>query len=140
MFTRWGGDHPLEGRVRVVEPTGFTKISALGVEEQRVRVIADITSPEEQWPRLGDGSRVEASFILWEGDAILQVPSSALFRHGDGWAVFAVENNSARRRPVKIGQRTGLAAEILSGLKEGERVITHPDDAVQDGAAVQSKS
>ena len=139
MLTRWGGDRPLEARVRVVEPTGFTKISALGVEEQRVRVIADITSPEDQWQRLGDGYRVEASFVLWEGDTILQVPASALFRQGEGWAVFVVENGLARRRQVTIGQRTGLAVEIISGVKEAERVITHPDDAIQDGVRVQSK-
>ncbi len=136
LFTRWGGDQPLEGRVRVVEPTGFTKISALGVEEQRVRVIADITSPEEQWRRLGDGYRVEASFVLWEGEAVLQAPASALFRSGGGWAVFVVENGVARRRPVQVGHRTGLAAEIVAGLNAGERVITHPDDAVADGRKV----
>ena len=136
LFTRWGGDQPLEGRVRVVEPTGFTKISALGVEEQRVRVIADLTSPEDQWQRLGDGYRVEASFILWESDSALQVPASALFRHQDKWAVFVVENGVAHRRVVEAGHRTGLAVEILSGLKEGERVITHPDDAVEDGKRV----
>lgn len=140
LFSRWGGDGPLEGRVRVVEPTGFTKISALGVEEQRVRVIVDLTSPEEQWQRLGDGYRVEASFVLWEGASILQVPASALFRQGDAWAVFAVENDVARRRLVQIGHRTGLAVEILSGVKEGDRVITHPDDTVQDGKPVAAKA
>jgi HlyD family secretion protein len=140
LFSRWGGDHPLEGRVRVVEPTGFTKISALGVEEQRVRVITDLTSPEDQWQRLGDGYRVEASFVLWEGESVLQVPASALFRNGDGWAVFVVENNTARRRSVQIGHRTGLAVETLSGVKEGDRVIAHPDDTVQEGKAVAAKT
>jgi HlyD family secretion protein len=139
IFTRWGGEGPLEGRVRTVEPTGFTKISALGVEEQRVRVIADITSPEAEWRRLGDGYRVEASFVLWEDETVLQVPASALFRQGDGWAVFTVENGAARRRAVTPGRRTGLAVQILSGLKEGEPVITHPDDTVEDGKAVKTR-
>lgn len=138
VFTRWGGPQPLEGRVRVVEPTGFTKISALGVEEQRVRVIVDITSPEEQWNRLGDGYRVEASFILWESASALQIPTGALFRQSEGWAVFVVEDGVARRRAVETGRRSGLAVEILSGLQEGERVITHPDAAVEDGKPVQA--
>ncbi len=140
VFTRWGGAEPLLGRVRVVEPAGFTKISALGVEEQRVRVIADITSPEQQWGRLGDGYRVEASFILWESESALQIPAGALFREGEAWAVYVVEDGIARRRTVETGRRNGLAVEILSGLKEGERVITHPDDAVEDGRRVQGKS
>jgi len=139
-FTRWGGEKPLEGRVRVVEPSGFTKISALGVEEQRVRVIADITSPESEWQRLGDGYRVEAVYILWRGENVLQVPASALFRNGDQWFVFAVEDSVARRRAVRIGHRSGLSAEILSGLKEGEPVITHPDETVQDGKKVEPKT
>jgi HlyD family secretion protein len=136
LFERWGGVRPLEGRVRRVEPTGFTKVSALGVEEQRVLVIADITSPTEQWQRLGDGYRVEASFILWEGDSVLQVPASALFRHRDGWAVFMAANGRARLQPVQVGHRSGLAAEIISPLKEGELVILHPDDSLADGARI----
>ncbi|MBS1246907.1 MAG: Secretion protein HlyD, partial [Proteobacteria bacterium] len=99
-FSRWGGPDPLQGRVRVVEPTGFTKISALGVEEQRVRIIADITTPTDTWSRLGDGYRVEADFILWQGEDVLQVPASALFRHGDGWAVFRHDGTRARLHPV----------------------------------------
>jgi len=139
LLNRWGGDSPLEARLRVIEPTGFTKFSALGVEEQRVRVIADITSPEQQWQRLGDGYRVEASFVLWERDSVLQVPASALFRGEDGWAMFVVEDGLARRRAVQVGHRTGLAVEILAGLNEAERVITHPDDTVRDGKPVQVK-
>jgi HlyD family secretion protein len=137
MFTRWGGDHPLEGRVRVVEPSGFTKVSALGVEEQRVRVIADITSAEEEWTRLGDGYRVEASFVLWEDRAALQLPGSAVFRYENGWAVFVIDQGKAQRRAVRIGQRSGIAVQIVEGLKEGERVVSHPDDTVNDGAEVQ---
>jgi HlyD family secretion protein len=138
-FTRWGGDHPLQGSVRVVEPAGFTKVSALGVEEQRVRVIADITSPEDQWQRLGEGYRVEAIFILWQGERVLQAPASALFRNVDQWHVFVVENSLARRRAVQIGHRNGLAAEILSGLKEGDVVIAHPDETVEDGKKVAAR-
>lgn len=138
-FLRWGGEVPLKGRVRIVEPAGFTKISALGVEEQRVLVISDITSEPELWERLGDGYRVEASFILWEGADILQVPTSALFRSGKDWATFVVEDKRARERPVKIGHRSGLSTEILSGVKEGESVITHPDDSVEDGVRVRPR-
>lgn len=102
--------------MRVVEPRGFTKISALGVEEQRVRVIADITSPEEEWRRLADGYQVEAGFVLWEGKQVLQAPASALFRNADQWSVFVVEGHRARRRAVQVGHRNGFSAEILSGL------------------------
>ena len=125
--------------MRVVEPTGFTKISALGVEEQRVLVIIDITSPPEEWARLGDGYRVEARFVLWEGENVLQVPSSALFREGDGWAVFALGGGFAVRKPVELGKRSGLIAEVLSGLQEGDMVITHPDDAIADGVQVEPR-
>ena len=120
-----------------MEPVGFTKLSALGVEEQRVWVIADLRSPAEAWSRLGEGYRVEASFIVWQGEQVLQIPASALFRRGEGWAVFVIENDQARRRAVEIGQRGGLTVEIRSGLTEGEWVVTHPDDALQEGAAVR---
>jgi HlyD family secretion protein len=100
-FDRWGGDGLLEGKVRTVEPAGFTKVSALGVEEQRVLVIADITSPPALWEQLGDGYRLEASFLLWEGDDILQVPASALFRYEGDWAAFTVEGGRAKRRTVR---------------------------------------
>jgi HlyD family secretion protein len=139
-FERWGGEAPLEGRVRVVEPVAFTKVSALGVEEQRVRVIVDLTSPATQWRRLGDGYRVEAGFVLWEGQEVLQIPASALFRYQEGWAAFAVEQGIAKRRQVQVGHRNGLVAEILSGLAEGEQVIAHPDDTVKDGGAVRPRS
>lgn len=137
LFSRWGGDTPLTGKVKTVEPAAFTKISSLGVEEQRVIVVADITSIPEEWQRLGDGYRVEASFILWEGKNILQAPASALFRYKDGWAVFVFENNRAGLRKIEAGHRNGLAAEIISGLKEGETVIVHPDESIKDGARVR---
>ena len=141
LFERWGGTEPLEGRVRRIEPVAFTKISALGVEEQRVLVIVDFTSPREVWERLGDLYRVEANFILWEAENVLRVPSSALFRHGDGWAVFGIRDEAEKRfaelKTVEPGQRSGLNAEVLSGLNEGEMVITHPDDAISDGVPIQ---
>jgi HlyD family secretion protein len=135
-FERWGGDSPIEGNVRRVEPTAFTKISALGVEEQRVRVIVDFTSPRQQWDRLGDGYRVEARFLVWEEDGILTVPATALFPQGDGWAVFVIEGGAARSRTVGIGRRNGLSAQVLNGLKEGDRVVLHPATTIKDGTLV----
>lgn len=136
-FDCWGGEHSLTGRVRIIEPVGFTKVSALGVEEQRVRIIADITSPTKQWKRLGDGYRVDAKFILWQGHDVLQIPENALFRYQDGWAVFvAGENNRADLRSVKPGQRNGLYAQIISGLNAGEKIIIHPDEQIMDGRKI----
>lgn len=138
-FTRWGGEGTLEGTVATVEPAGFTKVSALGVEEQRVLVIAEITSPRERWSGLGDGYRLEASFLLWEGNEVLQVPSGALFRQGDGWAAFVAKQGKARLRPVQVGKRNGLSAEILSGLSEGESVIVHPNEQIRDATRVRER-
>lgn len=137
LFDRWGSDTTLQGVVRMIEPTGFTKVSALGVEEQRVRVIADITSQREIWRRLGDGYRVEARFVIWEGKDILQIPASALFRQGKDWAAFVVENGRAKIRVLTIGQRAGLIVQALSGIKAGEKVITHPEDKIKDGTRVK---
>jgi HlyD family secretion protein len=139
LFDRWGGEQPLQGRVRNIEPVGFTKISALGVEEQRVLVISDFTSHGEQWQRLGDGYRVEAHFILWQEDDVLQVPASSLFRYKQGWAVFVIDGNRASRREIKVGQRNGLNAQILAGVATGEMVINHPSDAVEDGRSVKQR-
>ena len=138
-FHRWGGEKPLLGQVRTVEPVGFTKVSALGVEEQRVLVISDITSDPAEWQGLGDGYRVEAEFILWQSDDVLQIPASALFRFNDGWAVFVMDNAKAIRRGVNVGQHNGLSAQILEGLAEGETVITHPDNTVDDGVPVKQR-
>ena len=139
MLDRWGGEGTLQGSVRVVEPSGFTKISALGVEEQRVRVIIDLTSPREVWQRLGDGYRVEARFVLWQGKGVLQLPTSALFRQGAGWAVFVLKGGRATLTPVEIGQRAGLRTQLLSGLDAGTQVITHPDDRLSDGVRVKPR-
>lgn len=134
---RWGNPDPLEGRVKRIEPTGFTKISALGVEEQRVWVIVDIVSPQEQWSRLGDGYRVNARFVLWESDDVLQMPTSSLFRNDSGWAAFAVEDGRARQRAVQIGQRGALYTEVTGGLSRGQSVIVHPDREIADGKRVR---
>lgn len=138
-FHRWGGELPLDGVVRRIEPTGFTKVSALGVEEQRVWVIADLTTPRELWQQLGDGYRVEAHFILWQEQAVLQVPASALFRHADGWAVFAIRDGKARRVAVQTGHSNGLVTQVLSGIEAGEIVIVHPDDRIEDGVRVDQQ-
>jgi HlyD family secretion protein len=139
LFERWGGSSALPGKVRVVEPAGFTKVSSLGVEEQRVLVIVDLTSSDQNEQSLGDGYRLEASFVIWEGKDVLQVPTSALFRKQEGWGVFVVKNNKALLREVKVGHRTGLAAEILSGLTEGEEVISHPDNSIEGGTRVRPR-
>ena len=138
LFKRWGGDAPLSGVVRIVEPAGFKKVSSLGVEEQRVQVIADITSPPDTWRVLGDGYRLEAHFVLWEGKDVLQVPTSALFRSRKEWAVFINDNGKARQRAVEVGQRNGLTAEIISGIKANEKVIAHPDESISDGTRIKS--
>ena len=140
LFDRWGGDTLLQGAVRIVEPTGFTKVSALGVEEQRVRVIVDFTSNRDQWRRLGDGYRVEARFVIWEGGDVLQIPAGALFRDRDGWAVYAVEAGRARMKAVQIGQRAGLVAEVKAGLAVGESIVNHPDDKIRDGVKVKPRA
>jgi HlyD family secretion protein len=139
LFKRWGRDEPLMGSVRRVEPAGFTKVSSLGVEEQRVLVLSDITSPPEMWRALGDGYRLEAHFVIWEGKDILQVPTSALFRSGKDWSVFVEERGKARRRKVETGQGTGLTAQIVSGLREDERVVAYPDDAISEGTRIRTR-
>ena len=127
----------LRARVRLVEPSGFTKVSPLGVEEQRVNVIGDLVDPPG---RLGDRYRVEAKIVLWEAERVLQAPTGALFRHGGGWSVFVVQDGRARRREIRIGHRSPDAAEILAGLAAGEVVIVHPGDRVQEGARVRARS
>lgn len=139
FFKRWGGEGTLTGVVRVVEPAGFTKISSLGVEEQRVLVIVDITSPTTMWNALGDAYKLETYFVIWEGKNVLQVPTSSLFRSGKDWAVFVDEKGRARKRLIETGQRNGLMAEITSGLKENEKVIVHPDDKISDGTRIKAR-
>ena len=137
LIERWGGDTVLEARVRLVEPSAFTKISALGVEEQRVNVIADFTEPVKT---LGDAYRVEGRIVIWENENVLKIPSSTLFRSGDAWSVFVVENGKAYRRQVELGQRTPFDAEILGGLEEGAQVVVHPSNELIDGMSVTTQS
>jgi HlyD family secretion protein len=140
LIVQWGGDRDLEARVRRVEPSGFTKVSALGVEEQRVNVIMDFLDPADAWSQLGDAYRVEVRIILWESEHALKVPTSALFRHGADWAVYVVDNGRAHLAPVEIGHRNTQDAEILHGVEEGAIVIAHPSDTLQDGARVEPRS
>ena len=133
LIDQWGGDRPLRGRVRRVEPSGFTKISALGVEEQRVNILIDFDEPREVRERLGDGFRVEARIIIWSKDNVLKVPTSSLFRQGTQWAVYQVAGGRAQLQIVEVGQRSGLEAEVLSGVAEGDQIVVYPSDAIRPG-------
>lgn len=139
LFDQWGGGKPLHGEVRVVEPSAFTRVSPLGVEEQRVNVVVGFVEPPEQRAGLSDGFELQARFILWEGSDVLQVPASAVFRRQDGWAVFVIEEGSAKERAVKIGHRNPSAVELLEGVAEGAEVILHPGDAITDGVSVERR-
>ena len=133
----WGGDD-LAASVRRIEPGGFTKTSALGVEEQRTRVILDLTSPRVQWQTLGDAYRVDIDFILAEKSGALTIPLSALYRDGDGWAVYRINDARARHTAVQTGLRTATDVEITAGLANGDRVILQPDESIHDGSRVQT--
>ena len=133
----WGGSTALSGRVRRIEPWGFTKISALGVEEQRVNVLVDITSPRKDWESLGEGYRLDVRIQVYRREDALIVPIGALFRTGDRWSAYVIgAGQRARRVPVTIGHRNDRSAEVLAGLKAGERVVVYPSDALRDGARV----
>ncbi|MGP9831597.1 efflux RND transporter periplasmic adaptor subunit [Marinobacter sp. NSM] len=135
-LTGWGGP-TLDAVIRRVEPVGFEDVSALGVEEQRVKVIADMLSPHEHWQLLGDGYRVDAEFILWQAEDTLQVPASALFRHNNGYAVFKVTGDRANIQPVETGPGNALSTVILEGLHEGDRVVRHPGRDLDDGDRIR---
>lgn len=130
----WGGDGAIPARVRTVEPSAFTRTSALGVEEQRVNVILDL---EQRPESLGDGYRVEASILVWAAENVLTVPSSALFRSGSGWQLFVVEDGRAQLRDVVVGERSGVLAQIREGLAEGDLVLEFPSDEIADGTRVE---
>ena len=132
------GPGTLAGTVRVVDPFGFTKVSALGIEEQRVNVRIDLTSEPDRWSRLGHGYQVEARVVLWEGD-VVKLPLTALFRHGGEWSVFVEEQGRARVRAVEVGWRTGLEAEITAGVEPGEQVVVSPSDRVGDGVRIGAR-
>jgi len=138
-LTNWGGDRAMGGAVERVEPSGFTRVSALGVEEQRVNVIIDVDDDAAVWKAMGDGFRVEVAITIWEGAEVVTVPTSALFRVGNDWAVFAVDDGRARRTLLTLGQRTPLAAEVTAGLTPGTQVVVHPPDSLADGARVAGR-
>ncbi|MCB0713046.1 MAG: efflux RND transporter periplasmic adaptor subunit [Ignavibacteriae bacterium] len=136
LIDGWGGDKQLEGIVRYIEPSAFTKISALGIEEQRVNIIGMFS---EYPDKLGDGYRVIARIVTWEGADVLQVPSSALFRDGESWGVFVVEDGTAHKRTVTIGHRNAFDVEVIEGLSEGDQVILHPSNQIEDGVGVEGR-
>ena len=140
MIEQWGGDTSLAATVRRVEPAGFTKVSALGVEEQRVNVVLDFVDAAGACALLGDAYRVEARIVLWEGRDVLKVPTSALFRDNGQWAVYLVTDDRARRMLVQLGRQTGQEAEVTSGLSEGMLVIVHPGDELRDGARIANRA
>jgi HlyD family secretion protein len=133
---QWGGDQPLKARVRRIEPAAFTKISALGVEEQRVYVLADLIDPPATTRALGDRFRVEARVAVWHSEDVLAVPAGALFREGNEWKTFIYQNDTAVLATVEAGHTDGRRTEVLSGLKAGDRVLLHPPDTVKDGTSV----
>jgi HlyD family secretion protein len=137
MLDHWGGEISLEAIVTRVERQGKIKISALGVEERRVRIVAELKSKPETWKNLGSGFRVLARIVIWEDEDVLQVPTSALFRTQDGWGVFTVEKGRAVRKDVSLGYQTGLSAQIIEGLAVGDVVIIHPDSDIEDGRKIK---
>ena len=139
VLEHWGGPAPLNARVRLVEPAAFTKVSALGVEEQRVWVIATPADPPDRWRALGDAFRVEARIVVWEAAEVLKVPAGAVFPHADGKAVYAIEAGVARLRPVRVGHSNGLETEVLDGLDAGAEVVVYPGDKVRDGVRVAAR-
>jgi len=136
VVERWGGEGTLDAVVRRIEPAAETRVSALGIEEQRVDVVFDILTPEAERPGLGHGFSVFLRIVEWEDEEVLQVPLGALFRNGEGWAIFAVEDGVAVERPVTLGQRGARVVQVLEGLSAGDLIVTHPSDAVSDGVEV----
>jgi HlyD family secretion protein len=134
----WGGA-PLAARVRLVEPSAFTRISALGVEEQRVHLVLDLLEPRERWAALGDGYRVEARIVVAERPSTLLVPAGAVFRRGEAWALFVLDRGRARLRTVRTGERNARVVEIVDGVVEGEEVVVHPSERVEDGARARAR-
>ncbi|WP_246718834.1 efflux RND transporter periplasmic adaptor subunit [Microvirga terrestris] len=138
-ITRWGSPRELEGRVRLVEPPAFTKVSALGAEEQRVWVVIDITSPQKNLATLGGGYRVDAQIIVHEIPMTTLIPTSALFRRGDSWATFVVNEGIGQERLVSVAQRSDQTAAISDGVRPGERVVLYPPSALSDGASIRKR-
>lgn len=139
IVDRWGGEGTLEARLTKIEPSGYTKVSALGIEEQRVDVIFDLVTPLAQRSGLGDGFSVYLHVVEWEGDDVLQIPLGALFRRGQDWAVFVADGGSARLQVIETGRRNSSSVQVLAGLEPGQSVITHPSDAIADGVAITER-
>lgn len=139
IISDWGGDALLNGTVKRVEPFGFTKVSALGIEEQRVNVVIDLTDAPEAYADLAHGFRVEAAIVLWEGENVLILPLTAMFRAGTDWAVYAVVDGRVETRPITIGHANGLQVEVTGGLEAGDTVVLHPGNHVTDGVAVEAR-
>jgi HlyD family secretion protein len=139
LVEQWGGDAPLKARVRRVEPAGFTKVSALGVEEQRVIVLSDLVNPPPEARALGDRYRVEVRVAVWHRDDGLLVPSGALFREGSAWMTFVYDNGTAKKMPLEVGRSDGRMTELLKGIDANVRVLLHPPDTVKDGVAVKPR-
>ncbi len=136
IITNWGGEKALSGIVRLVEPFGYTKVSTLGIEEQRVNVIIDINDPYEQWQRLGHGYRVDVGVLVWQSDDVLTIPIGALFRHEGKWAVFAVKDGRARITRIEIDHMNNRYAEVVDGLEDGQAIVLHPSDRIADNTRV----
>jgi len=136
IVEQWGGPHPLKGVVRRVEPSGFMKVSALGVEEQRVNVLVDVPELPPEARQLGDAYRVEIRVVTWQSDDVVKVPVGTLFRRGEDWAVFVLDNGVARLQMVQIGQRNDTEAQVTSGLSVGQTIVLHPPDTLADGTRV----
>jgi HlyD family secretion protein len=136
---QWGGENPLKARVRRVEPAAFTKISALGVEEQRVIVLSDLIDPPDSANTLGDRFRVEVRVAVWHADNVLVIPSGGLFREGNEWKTFIYQDGRAKAKTIRVGRTDGRLTEVLTGLTAGEKVLLHPPDVVKDGSSVREK-
>ncbi len=132
-ITAWGGEGALAGRVRAIEPSAFTRISALGIEEQRVNVIVAIDAPP---PALGDGFRIEARIAIWRSDDVLVIPASAMFRDRDRWSVYVVRDGRARLSHIEIGHRGASDVEVVGGITAGTVVVAYPGDRIADGVRV----
>jgi HlyD family secretion protein len=135
-IVEWGGDQPIRGRVRSIEPSAFTRVSALGVDEQRVNVLIDLP---DRPATLGDGFRVEARMTIWEAPNAITVPASSVFQRRESWGVFVVDQGRARLRQVEIGHRTGASIEIIRGLTPGTKVVLFPSDKIEDGVRIRSR-
>jgi len=139
LITNWGREKALSGIVRLIEPFGFTKVSTLGIEEQRVNVIIDLTDPYEHWQRLGHGYRVDVGILVWQSDDVLTIPIGALFRHDGKWAVFAVIDGRARITLIDIDHMNNRYAEVVGGLEVGQAIVLHPSDRISDNIRVVSR-